>query len=189
MVGRSPWWVSERQKSLSWKQWTCKARYRSSSAAAKSQKKEEAKERFFLEMEMWEVETYHVSCEYQLSHVCSVVLTWSPGAKEGGGGGGEGALRRVVRLTPRWPQSRNDKSWSCLWPWINHLTHASKNPTLCMCFVSFRHVTVRLNKRFEVIMAINNDSSHDTIEKYSSWCDCVACFLWPAVKTTRYSFI
>lgn len=30
---------------------------------------------------MWEVETYHVSCEYQLSHVCSVVLIWNPGVR------------------------------------------------------------------------------------------------------------
>lgn len=30
-------------------------------------------------------DTYYASCEYRLSHVCSVVLTWSPGAVGGGG--------------------------------------------------------------------------------------------------------
>lgn len=48
-------------------------------------------------------DTYHVSCEYQLSHVCSAVLTWSPGA-EGGFGGEFQPLDLsggVVKLPPR----------------------------------------------------------------------------------------
>lgn len=52
-------------------------------------------------------DTYHVSCEYQLSHVCSAVLTWTPGAVGGGGPlhvlGGLGSqslylLTRVLKL-------------------------------------------------------------------------------------------